>query len=335
MLEVILDTESMPHLVFEDSSHRDLFFPLTEEQLHPLDLRCRFVQIPNLSIYAPPTESDFARLAEFLRQNPSVTLRVYGGGGAIVDLEFLRHFPFLEHFACDVYNLQSLDGLAHLPSSLKSLHIGLPTRRFSLKFVERFPSLEFLSVDGPVKDFRAILSLRNLQRLLLRSVTMPSVEPLTRLPRLWWLAVKLGGTRNLEDLRPLTGLKYLELWMIRGLESIDFISDLVRLQYLFLESLSRIDRLPSLAPLTQLRRLHIQNLRNLLNLSPVLEAKAVEELIIWESRQMQPADFEVLRGHPSLRSASISIGGPRKNEQARSILGLSEFRGMKDEFEFR
>lgn len=164
---------------------------------------------------------------------------------------------------------------------------------------------------------------------------MPSLEVLTRLPELWWLAIKLGGTRNLVDLRHLSKLKYLELWRILGLTDIDFVSDMVGLQYLFLQALSRIFHLPSLARLPSLRRLHIQNLRTLRDLSPVLEAKALSELVVWESRHMRPEDFQVLRGHSSLRSVSIAIGTSRKNEQARFILNSDESRAVKDEFEFR
>lgn len=316
-------------------SLRTLEFPLTNEQLAPLDPRCKIVQCTKHSWSSLPTEKDWARLSDFLRGYPRVALRVFGHDGPVRDLDFLRHFPSLEHFACDVYQLDGFTGLGYLPKTLKSLHLGQTKKRsFSLKFLERFPNLEDLFIEGHTKDFEMIGSLANLRRLTIRSVSVPSLDSLKQLPRLWSLDIKLGGTRNLEALRQLPGLKYLELWMIRGLEHIEPVSDLVGLQYLFLEELARIQKLPSLARLDHLRRLHIQKLSRLRDLSPIREARALEELIVWYASHMQREDFEVLREHPSLKYASIGTGSVRRDAEIRQMLGLGEFIRMKDDFEF-
>src|SRR6266540_2739952 len=92
-------------------SLRSLEFPLTDEQLVPLDPRCKIVQCTKHAWSALPTETDWARLADFLRGYPGVALRVFGHDGPVRGLDFLRHFPFLEHFMSDVYQLDNLDGL--------------------------------------------------------------------------------------------------------------------------------------------------------------------------------------------------------------------------------
>ena len=315
---------------------RSLDFPLTSEQLSPLDPRCERVQFSNYQFDRPPEEADFGRLAEFLRQYPDIALRIYGSGGTIRDLDFLRHFRFLEKFECDVFTLDSLDGLGYLPPTLKSLYLGQTRKRtFTLRFLEQFPSLQELFIEKHSIDFDAIGSLKHLQRLTLRSVTVSSLALLTRLPRLWSLDIKLGGIRYLEDLRHLRGLKYLELWRILGLEHLEPVSDLVGLQYLFLEDLTHVQNLPSLTQMSQLRRLHIDGLRNLRDLSPIMGAQALEELIVWDAPHLRPEDFEILRGHPSLQRASIGTGSIRRDGEIRQMLGVDEFKRMKEDFEYR
>jgi len=208
---------------------RTVGFPLGEDQLNPLGPRCERVQFATYPFFASPTATDLERLARFLQQYPDVALRVFGNPTTVTDLDFLRYFTFLRKFYCDVFELQSLDGLRFLPDDLKALGIGLTRKEFSLKFITRFQKLEDLFIEGHSKNFDALEVLKNLKKLTLRSITVPSLSPLAGLPELWWLDIKLGGTRNLEDLRRLRELKYLELWRIRGLENLDPISDLTGL----------------------------------------------------------------------------------------------------------
>ena len=320
--------------VWDDPTIRTVEFPLTEDQLLPLDPRCSRVQFLIYSFSSLPTEADLVRLSDFLSAYPKVALRVVAHT-EITDLDFLQHFPFLESFDFELYGLKNLDGLRYLPENLRFLFVGQTKGRFSLKFLTRFPQLETLFVEGHSKDFEAVGTLKGLRDLTLRSITVPSLEPLTGLSELWSLDIKLGGTKNLEALHRLPNLKYLELWMIRGLNDLDPIADVIGLQYLFLKDLARVTRLPAMRKLNQLRRVDLVGLRALRDLSPLMEASSLEELHVYEAGQMQPEDFAVLRGHPALQRFSGGAGSLRKTREIKQMLGLPQATRGKGDFDFR
>jgi len=313
---------------------RTVEFPLTSDLMSPLGPRCKRVQFDTYTFSTPPTDIDLVRLAEFLRGYPDVALRIFGHPSSTTDLELLRHFSFLKRFHCEIFELRSLEGVRYLPDGLREFGLGRTRRRFPLGFIKRFRGLEDLYLEGHSKEFDAVGELTNLEELTLRSVTIPSLEPLAKLSKLWWLDIKLGGTRNLTGLQSLTGLKYLELWRIRGFDDLNPVSDLSGLQYLFLEDLSRVTRLPSMAKLGQLRRLDLWNLSRLQDLSPLMEARALEELGIG-ARHLQREDFEILKNHPSLKRLSVGTGSARRDREIVEMLGLSESTSNKWQFDFR
>jgi hypothetical protein len=301
----------------EYSYLREIGSPLTAEQLRPLDARCRCVQFSK-----PLASHEYPALAEFLRAYPQVPLRMYGHYGLTPDLEFLRHFSFLSGFQVDVLDLSSFDGLRHLPENLTSLALGQTrSRRHSLTLLSRFPALRELYIEGHAKDFTAVGDLKQLRTLTLRSVTLPDLDVLTTLPELRSLALKLGGTTNLACL-PRIALRYLEVWMVRGLADLAVIAQLEHLQYLFLQSLKNVRRLPSLAALTQLRRVHLETMRGLTDLEPVAEAPALEELLVLDMRQLDLEAFRPFLAHRALRAALIVLGSENKNAAVEAMLGL-------------
>jgi hypothetical protein len=171
---------------------REVASPITEDQLRPLDPRCRVVQFST-----PLTETDFVRLARFLESYPEIPLRIYGHYGHRPDLAFLRHFPFLKGFQADVFEIESLDGLANLPDSLEFLAPGATRRTFSLKQISRFARLTELSLEGHRKDIEVLGGFGSLLHLTLRSITLPDLSLLKQLQSLHSFALKLGGTNQL------------------------------------------------------------------------------------------------------------------------------------------
>src|SRR3990167_951247 len=112
-----------------------------------------------------------------------------------------------------------------------------------LKFLRYYPfvkNFHELYIEGHDKDIEVISKLVTLERLTLRSITLKDLSIFLPLKKLWWLAIKLGGTKNLSMFSKIEGLKYLELWMIKGLEDISAISKLKNLQFLFLQNLKNI-----------------------------------------------------------------------------------------------
>src|SRR5262249_11984588 len=264
--------------------------------------RCRVVQFDS-----PLTETDFVKLSRFMEATPSVPLRAYGHYGIHTDLEFLRHFPFLKGFQADIFDLVSLEGLARLPRSLEFLALGRTRQRLSLKAIARFHHIRELSLEGYSKDVEVIGQLLELSFLSLRSITLGDLSSLISLKHLRGLALKLGGTNDLSLLPKVGRLRYLELWMIRGLTDISAIGEISSLRYLFLQDLKNIQAIPSLRLLTALSRCQIENLRGLQDLSAVAAAPNLEELVVVNMPHLSAESFRCFCNHPTLRAATIGM----------------------------
>lgn len=303
---------------------RQIRSPITADQLRPLDARCRVVQFDE-----PLSDQDFQKLSRFMEVYPSVTLRIYGHYGLKPNLSFLNWFPFLRSFQVDVFNLEDWDGLSYLPSSLEYLGFGRTKRRLSLKPIARFENLQDLFLEGHHKDIEVLAGLQRLRYLTLRSISLPNLQLLRGHSQLWSLALKLGGTKDLTLLPDLASLRYLELWMVRGLSNLDMIGNLNDLRYLCLQDLKHIARLPSFSKSSALRRCHIESLKGLSDLTPISEAPNLEELVIVRMNHLRLENFTPFKGHRALRAATIGLGSMKRNAEVSALLGLPPVRNEK------
>jgi hypothetical protein len=309
---------------------RQLTSPVTDTQLRPLDSRCRVVQFDS-----PLSQNDFQRVAQLLRQYPNVTLRIYGHYEQPCDLEFLHNFPFLRRFEVDVYDLQNIEGLAYLPTTLHHFGFGqTKTRRFSLNFLERFPSLRSLFVDGHTKHIEVVGQLHTLNSLTLRSITLPDLSILSSLRQLQSLSIKLGGIKDVSLLPEIGKLRYLELWLIRGLANLQALGAVETLQYLFLQALRQVQHLPSLANLHHLRRVHLETMKGMIELSSVADAPILEELLVFDMPQLQPDAFRPFVGHSHLKRVTVGLGSVRKDREVDQLLKLPRVNRGKEDFNF-
>jgi hypothetical protein len=109
---------------------------------------------------------------------------------------------------------------------------------------------------------------------------------------------------------------------LRTLADLSPIDAVPALEYLHLERLPGVTSLPSLAGLPVLRRLHVEQLKSLVDLAPVCTAPAVEELILWGMKHLEPDDLRCLTASPTLQRALVILGSVRKNAAANRILQL-------------
>lgn len=298
--------------------NRGLEPPLTARQLRPLDPRCRTVQFCDTL-----SPAALGRLGRFLRDYPEVKLRVFQMiDPPYTDLDFLEHFASVSRVQIDIYELRDVSGLRCLRPDLGYLGLARTKKTFSMRPLERFPSLQNLWLEGHTRDIDVLGGLRSLQRLSLRSITLPDLGLLRPLQRLLELELKLGGTRSLRHLPALTRLRYLELWMVRGLADLRPIADTASLDFLFLQALKQVRTLPSFAPLRRLRRVHLETMRGLRDLRPVAAAPALEELAAIDMGHLWPEAFRPFVGHPTLRAAAIGLNSKRRNDAAERLLPL-------------
>jgi len=113
-------------------SSREVRSPLTEEMLSPFPTPEGSVTFSSML-----TDSDFMRLADWMRGSPELSLRVGKGFkplSTVTNLEFLRFFPFIRHFGAVTlfHSLQSIEGLRHLSPDLESLDIGATKSKLDL-----------------------------------------------------------------------------------------------------------------------------------------------------------------------------------------------------------
>ena len=292
--------------------------PLTAAMLRPLEPDCWLVHFAQAL-----ADDDYRKLSKLLEGRSTVKLRAYGD---IRNLEFLKYFPQIKRFQVDeAPELEDLVGLRFLSPDLETLGIGARmSRPLSLRPLERFAALRTLYLEGPVKDIDVIAGLVRLEDLTLRSIAIPSLELLTPMHDLLSLDIKLGGTKNLSHLPSIGKLRYLELWLVRGLAELSPISSVATLQSLKLQALRNVDRLPRMDALAKLRRVYLETMKGIHDPCPLAEAPALEELFFIDMSHMKPDDFKCLVGHPSLKYAAIGLGSRKKNEAVRRILPLPD-----------
>lgn len=310
------------------ADHREVRSPLTQEMLQPSLSGRGSIQFSSLL-----TDDDFRRLAEWLRQYPEMGLRAYGSyDKSIQDLEFLRFFPTLRDFEVDsIYNpLASLDGLRHLPEDLSGLSIGATERPLDLGILARFRRLKLLSLEAQTRNLAVVSGLTSLENLTLRSITLPDLTMLLPLTRLLSLDIKLGGTKDLALLPSIGRIRYLELWLIRGLADIGPVGAMPDLEYLFLQALKQVRTLPDFSRAVNLRRIHLETMKGIRDLRPIATAPSLEELLLIDMRHLKPEDLRPLVGLPRLTAVTAALGSFRKSGAAQAVVGLPTVRGAME-----
>ncbi|GGC94745.1 hypothetical protein [Undibacterium terreum] len=294
---------------------------------------------------------------------PELELRIYDGNGAVCDLSFLKHMDCVRHFSADC--LQQAAGLQHL-ASLKNLHslaIGIadlpdfdflnqlpdgelqtlyigksgarPEQQPDLQVLQRFGNLRILHLEGQQNRLEQIGGLAQLHDLTLRSVKLENLEFLRSLPKLCLLDIKQCQIQDWSALRQLQQLQFLELWQIRGLQDLSFISSMTGLQNFFLQALGQVAALPDVSGLHKLRRVYLHTLRKLSDIKALEQAPALQEFAHVADSRWQPEDYAGLLKLPTLTSAAVDFGNQKKNQVFRDMLhqrGLREY--VYTEFQF-
>jgi hypothetical protein len=274
-------------------------------------------------------DDDHAAVARWLERHPRVGLWARGTYAARVadDVGFLRWYPRLRRL--DLEGFTDLAGLAQFESLRETLHelrLAAPrtptTRGYSLKPITGLTAIEHLYVHGPIRDPELLAGFSRLTALTLRSVTLPSIDPLMGIGGLRQLEIKLGGTTDLRRLDRLERLKDLELWRIRGLRDLSVLGSLPSLQRLTLQAMGAINGLPSLRADRSLSVVVLEAMRGITDLRPVADAPALEELRLIAMTHLDAAALRPLVGHSRLRRAIWGLGSDRKNADAWDLLPL-------------
>lgn len=308
--------------------------------------------------FASPLKLEEIEMLEnyLFSKRPDILLRVFGHYSTLCDLTFLRKIPSLRKFSADclmeakgietvselknlevlgvgIYNLESFEFLENINSNIKELYLEkTKSKKPKISMISRFSQLESLYLESQQKGIEVINSLKKLKKITLRSITTRNLEYLENLNELWRIELKLGGIKEFDSLKKIPNLKYLELWQIRGLNNLNFISELFKLQMLSLQSLRNVESFPDLSNLNYLRRVGLENMKNLNSLERFRNCKNLKEFIFYDASNFEPKSILPLLENPSLENISCWFGSNRKNNEFKKL--VTEFNKSTEIKEF-
>ena len=306
-------------------------------------------------------EQEINQLEEFVfSKNSEISLRIYGFYSQECDLSFLVKIPSLKKLSVDclmkaenaevitklknieslgigIYNLESFEFLKDINTNLKELFLHqTKSKKLNLNLIDRFVNLEVLYIDGQSNGIEKINSLKNLKEITLRSISTGNLDYLKDLKYLWSVDIKLGGIKNFEALQTLPNLKYLELWQIRDLSDLSFISNLLNLQYLDIQSLKNVTNFPDLHKLLHLRRIYLENLKGLKEIDNIKDIPFLEEFIFVSAENMTPNNILPILKNKSIKSILCGFGSTKKNQILEKLIEEHNKKRYEfSEFEFR
>ncbi|MET2983875.1 hypothetical protein [Aureibaculum conchae] len=279
-----------------------------------------------------------------LKEKPNIELRAFGHYGKVCDLKFLEHVPSLKKFSADclmdainlesinellkleelsigIFNLTDFNFLNKITPEIKSLFIGrTASKKPNVSAISRFFELKYLYLEGHNKGIQEISKLSKLEEIVLRSISTENLDFLKNLQKLWSVDIKLGGIKNFDALAEIRGVKYLELWQVRNLMDISFISRMTDLQNIFLQSLPNVEELPNFEKNKKLRRIGLENLKGLKKINSLEFVEKLDEFFFFDCSQLQPEDFIPLFKNKNLKYASVYFGSDKSNDQFKKLL---------------
>lgn len=271
-------------------------------------------------------QADVDALVEYANSFDAVTVVISNDPNAkIHDISFIQRFTSLKAFLLFGAGEFNDENIQCIPQTITSFLVDnvAGAKKRSLAFISRFQDLEELAIENGQQDFEQIGHLPKLKKLAVRSLTFKDLSPLLAISStIESLEIRLGGTKNLEKLPEFKNLKYLELWMIKGLEDISPIGKTLSLQNIFLQALKNVTVLPDLSQMANLRRIHLHTMKGITDLSPLATAPALEELVIENVSHYEVNDFLPLKGLKSLKNIGLGLGSFKKAEGVHEVLGV-------------
>lgn len=290
--------------------------------------------------FSAPLSNDEIDLLERIvfSQRQDIALRIFGHYTTACDLTFLERIPSLKKVSIDclieatgintvtklknletlavgILNLDNFDFLEKINPNLKELFLyQTRSKKPNIECIERFKNLEYLYLERQQNGINAISKLKELKKIVLRSISTPNVDFLEGLKDLWSVDIKLGGIKSFEAIKNLPSIKYLELWLVRGLSDLSFISALPSLQNLFIQSLKQVTALPDLSKSKFLRRISLETMSGLTDVFSLKDVPNLKEFIIWGGSQN--ADFYLpVFENPTVESVNGFLGSAKRNNR--------------------
>lgn len=263
--------------------NREVTSPLTAQMLAPLPEDCQGIRFSE-----PLADEEYRALATMLERQPDkklYALQLSSAPNPITDLGFLRHFPNLQRFTCNLHPLESFEGIQSL-REVKKLTVMRPDVELSAAPLGELVALRELWLDGHYHDLSVLTNLT-----AVFDVSMGYAGKLSDLtflpPSVTKFTMNLGSITNIDALAALPNLTWLAFHKVRSLANLNSLAKATNLEYLYLAGLTSMTDLFDMSALTQLAELHIHGLTHLRELRPVLTAPQLRKLSITDLPALQ------------------------------------------------
>ncbi len=320
----------------------DISTGVSEAELHTL---ANDPKVSSIQFSRPLSNDEIDLLEKILfSQRPDISLRIYGHHSDECDLKFLERIPSIRKISADcltnakgieivseiehlemlgvgIFDVVDFGFLDKVNPNLKELMLHQTnSKKPKISSINRFSNLEYLYLEGQQKGIESISELKNLQRIVLRSISTENLSYLKNLEKLWSVDIKLGGIKQFEELISLSNLKYLELWQIRDLSDLSFISKLKSLEYLFIQSLPKVSELPVLSDLKNLRKVYLENMKGLKALESLRHAPRLEEFNYIMAGNQTPEKMIPVLENSTVKRMWCGFGSNKKNLKFSDLL---------------
>lgn len=325
-----------------DESRYNLSSNISKKEINKL---LKLERLSVIQFNEPVENSTWKNIESILLSNrPEIEVRVFGFHGKVCNLDFVELIPSVENFSADclqnavnhekitslkklktlslgIYNLESFEFLNEISSKVENLYLSsTKSKKPNISSISKFTELKHLFIEGHNKGIEEISKLKKLESLVLRSISTKNLDFLVGLENLWSVDIKLGGIKSFEALTQIPNLKYLELWQVRMLDNIDFISQLYNLQYLFLQSLPNIEKLPSFVDNDKLRRIRFENLKGLRNIDSLEFVPHLEEFSFSDCSNFQPEELIPVLKNINLKYVRAGFGSDKRNDRFMELI---------------
>ncbi|CAJ1587603.1 hypothetical protein [[Mycobacterium] wendilense] len=256
---------------------REIVPPVRGKDLAPLEPDCPGVFLPT-----PLSPKEYRKVAALLEEHPDNYLHVWGPG----NLDFLQYFPKQRRFACDIDQLDSLEGLQYL-QECRYLSIYRAAKGTSLAPIAGMPKLETLLLGGQYHDHHSLTGMTWLRSLgLIYAAQTKTLDWLP--PNLHEFTMDVGSIRDISGLAAHPNIAEISFHKTRLLADLTPLSANTGLRTLHLSQLSSVTELFDFTGLQNLRELHIKTLRKLTDTRPLLAAKNLTELFLYDLPALDP-----------------------------------------------
>ena len=217
------------------------------------------------------------------------------------DISFLQNIPNLISLQVIDWQIKDVSPIHHL-HKLNTLDIN--TMCGSTIDFSNFPELENVCLEWREKG-KSIFQCKSLNKIFLNNYSGKSLNEFGNLASLTSLSLKSPKLIELGNTSKLVGLKFLGIYNVKKLSSLQGLECLTNLESLEIVHCRLISDIKPLESLAKLKRLQFCDNGDIESLRPIFGLNNIEELYFYESTNVLDGNISPLKALPNLRRISF------------------------------